>query len=235
MASILTVSEVSALNGMDETQRPTFFSFLANAKRVPLADIMKEFADKLESAKEFDKREAAKVQAAELARKLDSVRIDAESFRYGTVAANGDEHGPELLDELRSRAEELGGWLVFSGIVEDSPRYTVKVQNPASAPTVASAATGTRGGGTGAGRPAANAPQPFVTADGKRVVGPVTLWLKANVTVEVLKAKGIMKEDGSLKGSGSVVAAAAVKAGILIESPVPATAPAAATASTPSA
>jgi len=220
MAAILTVSEVSALNGMAAAQRPTFFAFLANAKRVKVEDILKAFTEKREAANEFDKREAARAQAAEAAKRLDVLRLDAEGFRYGTVAANGDEHGADLLDELRRRAEELGGWLVFTGIGKDSiPCYTVK---PATTSPAASAA-GTRGGGTGAGRPPASAPQPFVTVDGKRIVGPVTLWLKANVDNNTLKAKGIMKEDGSLKGSGSVVGAAAVKAGILIESPVPAT------------
>lgn len=223
MANLLSVAEVAAIRGMDESQRGLFFNVIATARRVSLADVERSYTELLSKADEHDKREAAKVEAAKRASLLATLSADVEAFRLGTTADNGDEHDISLLEELRERAEGFGAAIVFAGIGEDSaPRFvvrTVKAATPASSPQAAS--TGVRGGGTGAGRPANDAPQPYVDADtGARVVGPVTMWLRKNVNEERLNAAGLLKADGKLKASGSVMASLAVKAGILNESPL---------------
>jgi hypothetical protein len=218
MAAILTASYVAALQGMDDTQRPLFFNFIANAEKVTVGEVEQAYNSLSAKVAEEQARERK-------ARLLDTLRVDTEAFRLWTTDDKGNEHDLSALDELRARATDLGAVVTFSGLTDGTPRFSVGVLGkPEGAKPAAN--TASRGGGTGAGRPAADAAQPFVTPDGKRVIGPVTLWLKANVSADILKAKGLMKDDGSLKGSGSVIATAAVKAGVLIESPVPEASPA---------
>jgi hypothetical protein len=222
MASLLTVSEVSVIKGMGETERPMYFNVLATVRRTTVDEIVKAYEGLLESAAKRDAVEATKAENARKAALAATLATDIEAFRLGTTAANGDAHDILFLEELRERAEDCGGLLAFLGLGEDGiPRFGLKGLKAASTAVSTGGATGVRGGGTGAGRPSNDAPQPFVCAStGERVKGPVTIWLRKNVTAEALAAASLLKADGKLKASGSVMADLAVKAGILAASPV---------------
>jgi hypothetical protein len=220
--NLLTVSEVSVLRGMKDEERPLFFRVIAQARRLDMAAVEKAYGELLDKAAEHEKANAAKVERDRKAKLVDTLKVDTEAFRFGTTAANGNVHDLSFLEELRERAEGFGVLIVYSGVGEDNiPRFTVSAAAKVAAPATADSSA-TRGGGSGAGRPSADAPQPYLDAEtGERVTGPVTMWLRNKVSVERLKAAGLLKDDGKLKGSGGVIAAAAVKAAILLASPVP--------------
>lgn len=219
-SKILQVSEVVAIKGMSDSERPLYFKLIATARKVTPEEVAKSYESLLEAAAEHERKDAARAENERKAKLLDTLRGDVEAFRLGTTAEDGSEHDAALLSEYRERATALGAFVILSAIEGDSLRFSVH-GGPVSKTGESSTANASRGGGTGAGRPAKDAPQPFVDADtGERVVGPVTMWLKARVSEDRLKAANLLKSDGSLKASGSAIAALAVKANILRESPV---------------
>lgn len=240
MSTLISVSEVLAIRGMDDAERPLYFNLIAKAKRVTPDEVLKAYTALQESADKHVASEAAREAREKRAKLVDTLRVDVEAFRLGTTMPDSSVHDFSLLSELRNRAVELDSAITFMGIVEGAPRFGLVVTGKATttaAPTTA--ASGVRGGGTGAGRPAADAPQAYFDLSlRQRVTGPVTLWLTSKVGAERLGKAGLLKADGKLKASGSGIATLAVKAGILsdlpLDAPLPAdAAPVATTASAP--
>jgi len=75
--------------------------------------------------------------------------------------------------------------------------------------------------GTGGGKPAANAPQPYVDSAGDRIVGPLTNWTKDNLSEADQKTHGCFRPNGKFR-TGASLAKALIKAEVISASPVPA-------------
>jgi hypothetical protein len=78
---------------------------------------------------------------------------------------------------------------------------------------------GRKGGNGGGGKPAADAPQPYLDSAGDRVLGPLTDWARANLSESEQKAAGCFRPNGKFR-TGASLGKALVKANILTESPV---------------
>ena len=76
--------------------------------------------------------------------------------------------------------------------------------------------------GTGGGKPAKDAPQPYVDSEGDRIVGPLTDWTRDNLSETEQKAKGCFRPNGKFR-TGASLAKALIKAEVISASPVPST------------
>jgi hypothetical protein len=180
---------------LDKADGETRVAFLAN-----LSAIRKVSVETLEA--EFGKwREdnAAKLEKLRKAEEREALKLRLEAL---STEAEGMTLDSEGLADFISRVE------AETGMVRVRPDMTLEV----TLPTV-------RKGGTGGGKPAADAPQPYLDSEGDRILGPLTVWAKANLTEAEQTAAGCFRPNGKFR-TGTALGKALIKAEILTASPV---------------
>ena len=166
------------------------------------AALRKTTVEKLAAEFETYKTEnAAKVEKARKAAEREALK--AALAILATEAEDMDLDSPEL-GEFVERVRAAGGR------VEITPELDLDVVLPE-----------VRKGGTGGGKPASDAPQPFLDMAGDRVLGPLTVWAKANLSEPEQIEAGCFRPNGVFR-TGKALSTALVKANILTASPVPA-------------
>lgn len=175
-----------------ELQR-SMLANLASVRKVDIEVLTKEFG-------EFAEANAAKVEK-------DRKRAEREARMKRVEALVKEGEGITLtsdsLGDFVTRVETEGG------LVAINPDLTIRVA--VKLPKVH------KGGG---GKPAKDAPQPYVDSEGERILGPLTTWAKDNFSDEELHEKGAYRPNGKFR-TGASLAKALIKAEVISASPVP--------------
>lgn len=166
---------------------------LAAIRKVSVEALTHEFeAFQVESAKALERERKRQENAARKSR-LEALATEAEG-----VSLDSD-----TLGDFVSRVVAEGG------VVTINPDLTLGVTLPKAK----------RGGGTGGGKPAKDAPRPFLDGDGNRVTGAITDWMRDNLTEKQQQDANCFRPNGKLR-TGAKLAKALVDAGYLTESPL---------------
>jgi hypothetical protein len=173
--------------------RATMLANLATVRKVSLESLTAEF-------EEFAKANSKKLEA--------EVRKQEREARKVRVTALVKE-GEGITLESENLADFIGRVKAEQGVVSvnEDLSLTVTVELP-------------KARGTGGGKPAKDAPQPYVDSAGDRICGPLTEWTKENLSETEQKEAGCFRPNGKFR-TGASLAKALIKAEVISASPVP--------------
>lgn len=176
----------------DESLRGRFLADIAGSRHVPVETLTSEFEGWQKTNADALEKEQAKIEKAARAARLETLSKEAQGISLDS----------ETISDFLARVVAEGGQTVVN------PDLTLSVTLPA-----------VRKGGTGGGRVKATHIQPFVDSDGDRVIGPITFWVKENLTELEAKEANCYRPNGKIR-SGETLTKALVKAGIFTPEPL---------------
>lgn len=173
--------------------RQSMFANLAAVRKVDVSVLTAEFD------------EFAKANAEKLAKEQRKQEREARKTRVEALVKEGE----SITLESDNLADFIGRVKAESGVVSvnEDLSLTVTVELP-------------KARGTGGGKPAKDAPQPYVDSEGDRILGPLTDWARANLSETEQHAKGCFRPNGKFR-TGASLAKALIKAEVISASPVP--------------
>lgn len=174
--------------------RTSMISNLAAVRRITVEALEAEFTT-------FQKDNAVKLEK-------ERKKQEREDLKVRLTALNTEAEGMALDSE--GLGDFVGRVIADGGVVSLTPELGLTV----TLPTV-------RKGGTGGGKPAKDAPRPYVIVEtGERLVGAVTDFVDANFDEAEQKKLGLFRPNG-IRRAGQALVKPLVAAKVLENSPIP--------------
>lgn len=182
-----------------EEQRRNALEPFAEVHETTVDALMEEFAS-------YQEKHAEKLAAAQ--RRQERELLKARVGKLAEQANEVDTEDSDALFDFVNRVEAIEGASVRLTVADGTLAVTVDAKLP------------TGGGNRGGGKPAADAPQPYVDeATGSRILGPLTTWAREKLSESQLQDFGAYRPNGKLR-TGKQLARALEKAGVISESPL---------------